>query len=514
MSGKYPSNQNRRPNPNKRIRKLVAWGEVFLPWLLALAGVLLVLFNTRLGAYWGDDTYYYILPAREFMAGKGFHPSYIFGPVLPFLLCIIAIFKADPLISIRWLNAVLFGINLFILAHIIRKLTGSRHFALAGTALVLLSDVVIEMHGWAMSEALAITFMLVGFTATLAFIDSKRLRYAIIAAIATALAVLSRFAMLPLIPAISLTLLVCQPSRSALRRLRDAFLFGLACFLPLLLYWLRNLLVSDHLVRYERYIQTPFDKSQLVWFMYNWFSLFIPGRFLKGHEILAGILISLLIILLLLFTWRGVFSNKELLSPSMNKPGILLIGSMIVISLIMLYFARGFTELNIYNSRYLVPIFILFIIMVISVARSYWEVVKRPTRVAMLIFFSLFLIYYAYRTIDFTRQTSSVGLGYSNIGWHQSETVRYLQGHPELVEMVSTGEMGIYFWTGRMPTVLAAFPTAQALKDYLCNQDAPLFIMGQMPTDLYGMSHEAAVKDLELARRFNDGEMYVCPVNH
>ena len=514
MSGKDPSNPNRLSNHNKRFSKLVAWVEVFLPWLLALAGVLLVLFNTRLGAYWGDDTYYYILPAREFMAGKGFHPSYIFGPVLPFLLCIIAIFKADPLISIRWLNAILFGINLFFLAQIIRKITGSRHFALAGTTLVLLSDVVIEMHGWAMSEALAITFMLVGITATLAFIDSQRLRYAIVAAVAAAMAVLTRFAMLPLIPAIGLTLLVCQPSRSVLRRVRDAVLFGIASLIPLLLYWLRNLLVSGHLVRYERYIQAPFDKSQLTWFLYNWFSLFIPGRFLKGHEILAGILISISIILLLLFTWRRLFSNKEQSHPPMYKTGILLTGSMIVISLLMLYFARGLTELYIYNSRYLIPIFILFIVMVFSAARSYWEVVKRPARFALIAFFLLFLIYYAYRTIDFTHQTSSVGLGYSNIGWHQSETVRYIQEHPELVNMVSTGEIGIYFWTGRMPTVLAAFPTTQALKDYLCNQDAPLFIMAQLPTDLYGMSHEAAVKELVLERQFNDGEMYVCPANH
>lgn len=514
MAGTDPSKQNRRPNTNKPVSGFFARGEKFLPWLIAFAGILLVLFNTRLGAYWGDDTYYYILPAREFMTGKGFHPSYIFGPVLPFLLCIIAIFKADPLLSIRWLNAILFGINLFILVHIIRKLTSSPHFALAGTALVLLSDVVIEMHGWAMSEALAITFLLVGISTALTFIDSQRLRYGILAALAAALAVLTRFAMLPLIPAICLTLLVYQPNRSALRRLRDAILFGLASFIPLLLYWLRNLLVSGHLVRYEQYIRAPFDKSQLIWFMYNWFSLFIPGRFLKGHEILAGSLISLSLILLLLFTWRRIVSNREPSHPSMYKPGIILIGSMIVFSLLMLYFARGFTQLYIYNSRYLVPIFILFLIMVVSVARSYWEVAKHPTRYAMLAFFSLFLIYYAYRTIDFTRQTSSVGLGYSNIGWHQSETIRYLQEHPKLINMVSTGEMGIYFWTGRMPTVLAAFPTPQVLKDYLCNQDAPLLIMNQMPTDLYGMSYDAAVQDLELARQFNDGEMYVCPVKH
>ena len=50
------------------------------------------------------------------------------------------------------------------------------------------------------------------------------------------------------------------------------------------------------------------------------------------------------------------------------------------------------------------------------------------------------------------------GLGYANTGWHNSETVPTSAQHPELGKLVSTGEMGIYFWTGRMPKVLASFP--------------------------------------------------------
>ncbi len=513
MVVKDPSRKKRGTNPAKPVSGFFTLNGMLLPCLLALAGILLVAINTRLGAYWGDDTYYYILPAREFMAGKGFHPSYIFGPVLPFLLTVIAIVKIDPLVSIRWLNAILFGINLFLVAHIIRKLTGSLSFALAGTVLVLLSDVVIEIHGWAMSEALAITFLLGAISETLTFIDSQRPVHGILAALATTLAVLTRFAMLPLIPAISLTILIFQPVRSFSRRLRGAILFGFTCLMPLLLYWLRNYLVSGHMVRYQQYIQAPFDRSQIAWFMYNWFSLFIPGRFLKGHEIPAGILISLTIILFLLFTWRRVYSSKGASRPSLFGAGLLLIGGMIVFSLLMLYFARGLTELTIYNSRYLVPIFIMFVIAFFTVAFVYWGSVKSTSRVVMLAAFSLFVIYYAYRAVDFTRQTSSTGLGYSNIGWHSSEIVHYLQTHPELVDMVSTGEMGIYFWTGRMPTVLAAFPTPHALKDYLCNRNAPLFIMNQMPTDLYGMARDEAVKELGFAQQFNDGEMYVCPAN-
>jgi hypothetical protein len=497
----------------ERLRGLTTRSEVFLVIFMALAGTLIVLFNTRLGAYWSDDTYYYIQPAREFMIGNGFHPSYIFGPVLPFILSLLGLLNLDPLISVRWLNAILFGVNLYLMAHIIRKITGSPAFAIAGSAIILFSDVVIEIHGWAMSEALSITFMLVGISATLSFIKSRSWWVGVLVVTATALAVLTRFAMLPLIPAVSLTLLLFQKDRPFLRRLVDALLMGIASLIPLLLYLLRNLTVSGHPVRYEQFILIPFDKSQLTWLIYNWFSLFIPGRFLRGHEIMAGLLIILVFIFLLFGAYRIVRGRQSTTTTPLFRPGVCLLGSLIVISLIMLYFARGLTELYIYNSRYLIPIFMVFIILITTTMFWIWRVAGRSLRIVMVVLFGFFLAYYVYRMVDFTRHTSSRGLGYSNIGWHESETIRYLQAHPDLTDMVSTGEMGIYFWIGRMPTVLAAFPTTESLKGYLCSHNAPLFIMNQMPAEMYGLSHQEVVEDLFLMHTFNDAEMYVCPKN-
>ncbi len=447
------------------------------------------------------------------MAGDGFHPSYIFGPVLPFVLSLIGLFKIDPLVSIRWINAIFFGVNLFLLALIIRKITRSTGFSLIGTAIILLSDVVLETHGWAMSEALAITFMLASILATLVYIESNRLIFGVLATVGAALAVLTRFAMLPLIPAICLTVLITKNHKPFGYRLRDAFLIGIASLIPILFYWLRNFLVSGHPVRYEQYIQTAFDKSQLIWFIYNWFSLFIPGRFLRGHELIAGLILTLFTTLLFYVIYKAIHLRKTAPASNLLKPGIFLLGSLIVFCLLMLYLARGLTELYIYNLRYLVPIFIIFIALAMAISSWIWLKAGRLLRIGMVMFVALFLVYYSYRAIDFTRQTSSHGLGYSNIGWHQSETIAYLQAHPDLTDMVSTGEMGIYFWTNRKPTVLAAFSSTNALAEYLCSHNAPLFIMSQMPTEMYGFAHDDVIRELRLAQQFNDAEMYVCPDN-
>ena len=138
--------------------------------ILGAAGVLLVLANTRLGAYTSDDTYYYIYPARDFLAGKGFHPSYIFAPLFPFALAGLGLFGLEALDAARWLNALLFGVNIVLVGILARRIGMQFIFALLAAALVLLSDLTVEIHSWAMSEALAFTFMLLSLIFTLAYI--------------------------------------------------------------------------------------------------------------------------------------------------------------------------------------------------------------------------------------------------------------------------------------------------------------------------------------------------------
>ncbi len=493
-----------------------AWITRHLFWvvlaILGAAGACLVLLNTRLGAYTSDDTYYYIYPARDLLAGKGFHPSYIFAPLFPLALAGLGLLGLDALEAARWLNALLFGVNIFLVGRLARRMSLSEGFSLLAALLVLLSDVLTEAHGWAMSEALSFTFMLLSLDFTLAYLARPTRRMWWAAALTGALTILTRYAALPLAVATAFTVLVYAPGRP-LNRLKRALLFGAASLAPIAAYWLRNQLTSGQPVRYQRYFFVPFTRDQLDWFLYHWLSLFVPGRFLRGREIAAGLVFLVIAVAAALLIYHAYRSQWTRVDRSRLNPGLFLLSAVIGANLLMLFFARGLTELDVFNPRYLTPLLLLFLLLLTALADLVWQVAGTRARLAVVALAGVFLIYYAYRTVDFSRQMQQIGLGYSNIGWHNSETVAYLRQHPELTEdqLVSTGEMGIYFWTGRKPKVISELPDPQAMKEYLCQHEATLFVMNQMPTDIYGLEHDWIVQELELAQEFNDSEMYRCP---
>lgn len=482
-------------------------------WLLlglSLAGVIQVLLITRLGGFLSDDSYYYIYPAREFAAGKGFHPSYIFAPLFPFVLALINRLGVDALVAARWLNAILFGVNIFLVGRILRRGGIPAGFALLGSALVLLADVVAEAHGWVMSEAISFTFMLLSLNFCLVYLANGSRRAWWISAICAGLTVLARYAAIPLVGALCLALLLFAPSKRQWGRLKEAVLFALVGLLPIFLYWLRNQMTSGHAVRYQRYFIVPFTRDQLTWFSYNWLSLFIPGRLLRGHEILAlGIALVGGVGLLALAVWFyrrrwAAFRDQGF------RASVILLAAVFGLNLLMLYLARGLTELDVFNTRYLVPLLIVFLMLMVLLAGRLWQVAGRWARYALVGCLAIFLAYYAFRTVDFARNMMRIGLGYANIGWHNSETVAYLHQHPEMTNLVSTGEMGIYFWTGNKPKVVSDFPNQEAMRDYLCQNGASLLLMDQMPIDIYGMTPAQATRGLVLVKRFNDSEMYRC----
>ena len=64
--------------------------------LMSLAGVVIILIGTRWGAAIKDDTYFYVKPARDVLAGSGFYMDPTFPPFLPLVLTGIGLFNVDP----------------------------------------------------------------------------------------------------------------------------------------------------------------------------------------------------------------------------------------------------------------------------------------------------------------------------------------------------------------------------------------------------------------------------------
>jgi hypothetical protein len=471
----------------------------------------LVALSTRWGAFLSDDSYYYIQPARDALSGRGFSPSPIFGPFLPASLTALGWLGLDPIDGIRLLNIGLFGASIALVALILRQLGVMPGFALLGALLIALSDNTIEAYSWAMSEALGITFSLFALLLALRYMKLRTWPWLLGSALAVAVAVLSRFAALPVAAAIGLWLLIWPRDESLFRRARQAAIFALLSLAPFGVYVLRTRLMLGRPFYYAEYISnTPFTLKNLVWYLYNSLSWFIPGRLLRDREIPIAVGLGLALAAAAAAVYLIVRRNRPGGTAKFFIPGIALLLLFILFNYLMLYFGRGLTNLAIYNPRYLVPPLTIGLLGVVFLLDRLWRLGPRWAGALILAALIGFLVYYGVRAADFTRLVNEEGLGYSSRGWHSSETVAYLKQNPTL-ELVVTGDKGIYFWTGRLPRGISSFLSPADVRAHLCATSGELVIIKSMPPGLYRMEKDALIDGLELKHDFSDGEIYRCP---
>ena len=180
--------------------------------LIALGAMGLILYSTPEGLGLSDDSIGYIAGARSILSGQGYREAWLAsnGPVTHFppgfssLLALIGISGLDPLRSARFLNALLFGANVFLLGIIGWRMTKSQ---IAGVVLALLFAVnasLFNAHAVAMSEPLYIFFSLAAFLAFSKYFNTEKNIWLIITAILTAFAYLTRYAGLRSLPHSSL----------------------------------------------------------------------------------------------------------------------------------------------------------------------------------------------------------------------------------------------------------------------------------------------------------------------
>ncbi|MFZ6026559.1 MAG: hypothetical protein ACOYYS_02485 [Chloroflexota bacterium] len=487
---------------------------------IALTGVVLVLLVTRWGAFVSDDSYYYIKPVRDALAGNGFDPSPIFPPGLPLALLPLGWLGLDPLVAVRWLNACLFGVNILLGGVLVKRMGASAGFALLAALWVASAENVLEAHAWAMSEALCLTFTLSALYLALEYGLAPRRWALVAAALAAAAACITRYAALPVVAAIAVALLAFGRGRLAWkRRFLDAGVFTSIALLPMGLYVLRSAAILGRPLYYSAYTNEPFTFDNLTWYLYNTLNWFVPGRFLRGHELWAGL--GALVLLTIGSAAWWLFRRRQGVQAQPVSIGLWLLLLYVLMNYLLLFFARGLAGLAAYNARYLVLPLFVFLLAGAYLADLLWRAGRQrepgengrwrlaAVRGGIGVLLLVFTLYYGYRVADYARQTAETGLGYLNSGWHTSETIPFLERHPE-TPLVATGDVGIYFWTGRLPKVITAFDGPHALHAYICEEDGFLVIMKQMPTEIYAMDEAIVVGDLALVQEFNDGKIYRC----
>jgi dolichyl-phosphate-mannose--protein O-mannosyl transferase len=190
---------------------------IFILGVLSVLGIGIILYHTQNGPGLSSDSSIYIQGARSIQQGHGFgsflgyevvRPITGFPPFFSFLLAITNWGNSDLIETGRWLNAILFGANVFLTGFLIQRCTQSILASSIGALLFLSSENLINIHSWVMSEGLFIYLMLFLVLMLLLFIEKYNRFYLIASGIALTLLILTRYVGLGFIAAAGFVILI------------------------------------------------------------------------------------------------------------------------------------------------------------------------------------------------------------------------------------------------------------------------------------------------------------------
>ena len=188
------------------------------------------------------DSVSYITVARGLLAGEGLvSVSTWWPPLYPILLAAPGLLGLDPHAVAGPLNALLFGLTIFVAGHWLRQRIASRLLALWGCLAVASALHLTTVASFALSEPAFILFVTLAlFTMDQYLRDGKRASL-IWAALFVALVCLTRYFGLILVITL-LPLLLLRPGLPLPEKLKRGTVFVLISVIPLGLWILRNLL--------------------------------------------------------------------------------------------------------------------------------------------------------------------------------------------------------------------------------------------------------------------------------
>lgn len=493
--------------------------SVFSNWLLwilmvslfSLIGISLVLYSTVLGAALSDDSYYYISSARNLLAGQGFDLVLNFPPLLPLLLSLIGLFKVDPITSVRWLNAILFGLNIFLVARIVLSLTKSYAFSILGAFLTMISSTLIMVHSWAMSEALFICLTLSGILGYTLGHEKGSWRAPLFTGIFWGLAAATRYIGVSLLLAGGLLWLI-DAGKSLRIRIRNTTIFSVVGLTPFLLWAIRNEIATGQPTN-RMLAWHPMPESMWINAINTILLWVIPGRFVHGKELiwLGGILFFLLFICLAVYIFRNRSGFTHPIQLINEGRPILLICLSILAYVVILIVSRTFFDDRIpTDERLLSPILVMGLLLLVWIFARQWNR-KKWLGYGIIVAVSLVLI-----TTNLTRSVQMVqsyheyGRGYATARDQVSETYAYLRNRPD-IPIYSNAFAGIYFWTGRVTNPLPPPGEIPVMKANMRQTGAYLVIFDSIPVELYGTTIEQLTEGLIEQIRLSEATIYRYP---
>lgn len=425
---------------------------------LSLIGGAALVVGTRWGVGLSPDSAIYVGVARNLLKGFGFSvpswsgegaPLVHYPPLFPMLLAGMGLFGIDPLHGARWLNALLFGANIFLAGFCLYTSTRSFYLSVAASFLVLISFPTVLVHSMAWSEPLFIFLGILGIYFLAAHVQRPNSSVLVASSLALGFAFLARYAGVSLVAAgAAATFFLTKEGWG--KRFMHTAIFALISCVPLIVWGAGNLILAGAATG-RKIAYHPPGREHLESFLGTISTWLFPVRdppFANWINIIVVAVLGLLSVIVMRRWQQGVREG-----PQGPKVLATLLGLFILSYGLLLLVSISFLDAPPLDNRILSPAYVALVLFFLClVPTSVTGLGPKKLRILPLLLGMAFVLFAASQltqSASWLGQSYEHGVGYASRRWNQSELMKYVKALDPKVPIFTNGPDIIYLLAGR-----------------------------------------------------------------
>ncbi|MDR3574627.1 MAG: hypothetical protein P4L50_12240 [Anaerolineaceae bacterium] len=425
--------------------------------IIVIAGCALMLWINSFGASINPDSIVYIGGAASLLSGKGFsingNPITHFPPLYSVFLAAPGLFKNNLVHAARYLNAILFGINMGLVALAV-YLSAGRNFFTSTLAVFffLASGPLFVVHAYAWSEPLFIALTLIWILLLSYYVIKPTLSLLITSSLFFGLALITRYIGIAFLPPALAFVFVGRSHQQMNRRFRHTIIWLVIACAPLVIFLTRNLLTAGSTV--DRSLVFHPAKSFIAHVTSNLIIFIDPIQLplmlkLAIFGLLAASLIAVLIIL-----FKGQIRSINLRDVDWRSLGVVLPVSCVLFSifyLLFLYISISFLDASTeINYRIVSPMIVILIAAIFSMTWTLSQKLRIPA--SWWGFLLIVCLSISIKTPDAIQSVASIqnnSFGYTSQQWRISKSIAYVKTLPADLKIYSNAADVLGFLTDK-----------------------------------------------------------------
>lgn len=486
--------------------------------LAALMGVVLVLLLSRHGGLGiSPDSIYYMSAADSFLAGRGFYqfddkPFVMFPLFYPIILAVIKWIVGNAFLQMApLLNAILFGITIFLSGAMLEKTNHVRWLKWIVLSMIVLSPGLLEIYTMLWSETLFITEIIIFIWFCKLYFESNSIKHLLLVAIIAAIVAETRLAGVSVIATGGILILLSRDVSWG-KKIVHAIIYGIIAISLFVINLTRNYILTQTLTGNRQKGTTPFLENLKYYglVLSDWMPF---SSWTNAYPILLGFLCLLIIGCIFIYRLlRGIEHNSyEKIAATFT---LMYSAFMLVVATI--------SRFETINNRLLAPFYIpcLFTISFYLVSTLRLQLSNKVRWILLAVFILIggaTIIQYGKADYATLKQNNEGGIGgYSDDDWRiTSGLLAYLRTNPSILKsgktVYSNAAHAVYLNTKQHIQILperkyldlvATFNKMPSqLLIWFNNEDNP---------EVLSLQEIQKTKNLQIISNFNDGLIFLC----